>query len=156
MRKLVLGGFLVSLVCLLTSCGKEVIKHVEVVRNSELHLPEGDAAKGKAAFLKLRCDGCHSIAGQDIPLDDHRIPHVIELGGKLRTVKSKEQLLTAVINPSHSFAEGYHPEEMMDDKGRSLMEVFNREMTVQQMIDIVGFLHGQYALTHPDYEGQVP
>ncbi len=30
-------------------------------------LPEGDIEQGRTAFLELQCNGCHSVAGEDLP-----------------------------------------------------------------------------------------
>ncbi|HVS23484.1 MAG TPA: hypothetical protein VMU03_07150, partial [Gammaproteobacteria bacterium] len=30
-------------------------------------LPDGDAARGREAFLALRCNACHHVAGLDLP-----------------------------------------------------------------------------------------
>ena len=119
-------------------------------------LPEGDIGRGKQAFLELRCNGCHSVVTDDVALDDHRIPHVIELGSTYRSVKTRHQLLTGIIDPSHEFAKGYLPEHVMDEKGRSLMEEFSEKMTVRQMIDLVAYLHSRYEKNLDEYTGDIP
>lgn len=114
-------------------------------------LPEGNAERGREAFVYLQCHSCHTIAGTDLPQEPHAPePPFVELGGEVSQVKTYGQLVTAIINPSHKLAEGY-PEEVVSEDGESKMPVYNEVMTVQELIDIVEFLQPQYNVVVPKY-----
>lgn len=114
-------------------------------------LPEGNAERGREAFVYLQCHSCHTIAGADLPQEPHAPePPFVELGGDVSQVKTYGHLVTAIINPSHKLAEGY-PEEVVSEDGESKMPVYNEVMTVQELIDIVSFLQPQYNVVVPKY-----
>jgi hypothetical protein len=132
-------------------------------------LPDGDIDKGKAAFVALSCNTCHSIAGVELPAPASPGQHNVPLGGEVFKVKSYGQLVTAIIHPSHDIAAGFDPSKGKDhgaydsggeDKGKgagnadSPMPQFNSVMTVEQMIDITAFLHSRYSLREPEYYGE--
>lgn len=66
-------------------------------------------------------------------------------------IKTYEELVAAVINPSHTRAEGFEPPP--DEGSLSPMPDYAHLMTVRQMIDIVSFLHPRYhgMKTSPDH-----
>jgi mono/diheme cytochrome c family protein len=117
-------------------------------------LPEGDAVRGKDAFLYMHCHECHSIAGVDLPRLELADPPFVELGGPVTKVKTYGQLVTAIINPSHRLAKGY-PLDVVSNDGKSKMPVYNGFMTVQELIDIVMFLQSHYDVYVPQYEYRV-
>ena len=112
-------------------------------------LPEGDPQSGEDAFLYMQCHQCHTIAGMELPEIPGYEPFV-ELGGPVTRVKTYGQLVTAIINPSHKIAEGY-AEGVVSEDGESKMYVYNRFMTVQELIDLVMFLQPHYDLVSPTY-----
>ena len=117
-------------------------------------LPEGDADRGRDAFLYMHCHECHSIAGIDLPQIELADPPFVELGGTVTKVKTYGQLVTAIINPSHKLAKGY-PLDRVSNDGKSKMPVYNGFMTVQELIDIVMFLQPHYEVYVPKYEYRV-
>ena len=114
-------------------------------------LPEGDPVAGKEAFLYMQCNECHTIAGMDLPRVPLADPPYVELGGQVTSVKTYGDLVTSVINPSHRLAKGY-AEEQVAEEGESNMYIYNRYMTVQELIDIVMFLQPQYEIVIPRYQ----
>lgn len=112
-------------------------------------LPEGDIARGKAAYQQLACAQCHSVgdvAWQGAAAEgDAEVP----LGGKVTSVKTYGELVTSVINPSHRIARPYLGDMVAVD-GESKMRLYNEIMTVQQLVDIVQFLQSEYELTIPN------
>ena len=68
---------------------------------------------------------------------------LIALGGVTRLVKTYGDLVTSIINPSHRYSIGYAAEEVKTD-GESQMRLYNDEMTVTQLIDLVTFLQPHY------------
>lgn len=114
----------VSVLILLTGCG------------SEFALPEGDIQRGREAFVALQCHTCHSVADIDQVESDLSPPIHRRLGGTVTRVKSYEDLVTSIINPSHR-------------PGRSPMPNYNDVMTVQQLVDLVTFLQSEYRVQVP-------
>jgi hypothetical protein len=112
-------------------------------------LPPGDAARGQAAFVDFRCYDCHRVAGVDLPVSEEPNQVVVELGGKVDRVRTYDDLVTAIINPSHRLAQGYTP-NLVAEEGKSRMTVYNEVMTVAQLTDLVTFLEEHYELRTPD------
>lgn len=111
-------------------------------------LPPGDAARGQAAFVAFRCYDCHTVSGVELPAGEERDQAIVELGGKVERVRTYDDLVTAIINPSHRLAQGYAP-SLVAHEGKSRMTVYNDVMTVSQLIDLVTFLQSHYELRIP-------
>ena len=114
-----------------------------------VHLPQGDADRGREAFVDLRCHVCHEVAGFDPPTPIAAATRVI-LGGQAAHVRSYGDLVTSIANPSHRLARGYPPETVAVD-GVPLMSLIylNDVMTVQQLVDLVAFLQTEYEVAPP-------
>jgi len=112
-------------------------------------LPDGDAQIGRETFLYMQCNQCHTIEGMQLPVIPGKEPPYVELGGAVTHVKSYGELVTAIIYPSHKLADGY-AEEIVSVDGESNMYVYNRHMTVQELIDLVTFLQPQYDVVVPE------
>lgn len=100
-----------------------------------IYLPPGDAAKGRAAFLDLKCNTCHGVAGDGIArLVEGRLGPDM---GKIQASLPASQLATSIIAPSHNVA-------AMNTKWRagdvSRMGDFSYAMTVRQWIDLVAYM----------------
>lgn len=108
-------------------------------------LPPGDAERGQAAFVAFRCFDCHSVHGVDLPPGEEPDQVVVELGGEVERVRTYDDLVTAIINPSHRLAKGY-AESSVSRNGKSRMTVYNDVMKVSQLIDLVTFLQAHYEL----------
>lgn len=117
-------------------------------------LPDGDPVAGRAAFLYMQCNQCHTIDGETLPVVPDADPPYVELGGPVTQVKTYGELVTAIINPSHKLAEGY-AEEVVSEDGQSKMYVYNGYMTVQELIDIVMFLQPNYDVIVPEFHYRV-
>jgi len=117
-------------------------------------LPDGDAERGRAAFVALQCHGCHTIAGVDLDFVGTG-PVRVELGGQVSRVRTYGELVTSIINPSHRLAPGYDP-AYVTIGGESIMTLayINEVMTVQQLIDVVAFLQDQYDVEPPSEFGE--
>lgn len=116
-------------------------------------LPEGDIGQGEQVFLAYRCHHCHTIPEKEFPKLDAELPFVLEIGGKVLRVKNYGELLTAVVNPDHVISPKYR--RMLREAGKepeiSPMPDFTGEMSVEELIDLVAFLHAQYTKLQPDY-----
>ena len=115
-------------------------------------LPKGDVEVGKATFVAIGCPKCHTVAGANIEQPPGEQFH-IELGGEQTRVKHYGDLLTSVINPDHKVAKEYQVSKEAGKSDSSPMPKFTSRMTVDQMVDIVEFLHASYTSTQPDYLG---
>ena len=113
------------------------------------HLPQGDAARGREAYVDLRCNVCHEIGGFDPPTPIVAETRVL-LGGRNVRVKTYGDLVTSIVNPSHRLARGY-PREAVTVGGESVMSqiYLNELMTVQQLVDLAAFLESEYEVVPP-------
>jgi len=113
-----------------------------------LHLPQGNAANGKVAFVALKCVECHSVAGVDLPKPTASAEKVVELGGDVARLRTIGDLLTSIIHPGYAISEKMKRPE---GKGpvKSPMRGVNDIMTVTQMIDLVTFLQPHYKQLPP-------
>jgi len=112
-------------------------------------LPPGDTAQGQKTFVAFRCYDCHQIEGVDLPAGEEPDQVIVELGGKVDRVRTYDDLVTAIVNPSHRLAQGYTPELVARD-GKSRMTNYNDVMTVTQLINLVTFLQAHYELRVPE------
>lgn len=108
------------------------------------YLPEGDADRGREAFVWLGCHFCHGVEDLEAP------PGGVFLGGRSTRVTTYGDLYTAITNPSHELARGY-PRERVARDGQSVMADarLNEVMTVQELVDLVAFLRPQYDVVPP-------
>lgn len=121
-------------------------------------LPQGNADRGKEAFLAFRCYDCHRVQGVELPVAEEPDQAVVQLGGEAPKVKTYGELVTAIVNPSHRLAKGY-TEALVSRDGQSRMTVYNDVMTVSQLVDIVAFLQSHYELaphTPTEYPAYYP
>jgi mono/diheme cytochrome c family protein len=107
-------------------------------------LPKGDPEVGKETFVALRCNDCHSAKGVDMR-DPEASDIQFPLGGRSTRVTTYASLVTSIINPSHKLSSRY-PRSRSSDSGESRMPIYNDVMTVQELIDVVAYLHPQYEL----------
>ena len=120
----------------------------ESTSGSGFHLPAGDVQEGRSAFQALGCVECHSVAGEaDLPAPVASV--TLELGGELHKVRTYGQLVTSIIDPSHSIS-NRAPKEVRETNVTT-MKNFNDAMTVTQLIDLVSFLHSKYVQLEPAY-----
>jgi len=115
-----------------------------------LRLPDGDAARGRAAFVEMRCHACHAVDGVETaaPVAEPVVPVV--LGGAVPRPVSDGTLVTAIVNPSHEISHGYLKSAVAIGR-RSRMGEYGEAMTVQQLVDIVAFLQSRYRVVAPAY-----
>jgi len=114
-------------------------------------LPEGDVEQGKATFLELQCNACHTVDGVDLP-PPLIIPNpsaTVVLGGQVFEIRTDGYLVTSIINPSHELARGLNKKQITTSTGESRMPDFSEIMTVHQLIDLVAFLHSRYTFVPP-------
>ena len=114
---------------------------------SGFRLPDGNVEAGKAAFLELKCNECHTLWKVDLPRPE-KPAITVALGGEEPIIRTDGELMTSIINPSHKLAWGY-PKEQIQENGKSRMRDYSDVMTVREMIDLVAFLHSQHRYIPP-------
>ena len=110
-------------------------------------LPQGDAQAGKANYVSLQCNACHTVSGVDQMSGEPELS--IALGGEVTRIETYGELVTSIINPSHRLAKGY-PVDAVSVDGQSKMRNNNDVMTVTQLTDLVAFLQSKYKLLEYD------
>jgi sulfur-oxidizing protein SoxX len=109
-------------------------------------LPEGSVDAGRATFVELGCNSCHSVG------DIERVaglegPDInVKLGGRVSSVKTYGDLVTSVINPSHKISRPHKYQGLATEDNVSKMVLYNDVMTVQQLVDLVTWLESNYKL----------
>ena len=109
-------------------------------------LPEGDIERGQRVFNEMQCNDCHLVGDIAQNSENQTLELSIELGGKVRSVKTYGELVTSIINPSHRISRSHPESEVTDADGESRMRNYNDVMTVQELIDLVTFLESEYEL----------
>jgi mono/diheme cytochrome c family protein len=108
-------------------------------------LPEdGDAERGKLAFLAHGCNSCHEVKGASLPAPTVQPPVPVTLGGPVYEELSDGYLVTSVINPGYRLAR--YPKAQITAGGASRMPEYAGRMTVRQLADIVAFLRANYVV----------
>ena len=107
----------------------------------------GNIDNGRAAFIELQCHQCHTVSGVDLPAYAGESPLKLELGGEIQYAKTYADLVTSIINPNHVVSEKFLEIFPASERGqvRTIMP-FRKNMTVEQLIDVVTFLNSRYVL----------
>jgi hypothetical protein len=114
-------------------------------------LPQGDADRGRQAFIDLKCAACHTIAGEALPAPTIGAGHVVAIGGEVGQVKTYGELVSLIIHPPGSRFSGRDSLPSAEAVTGPRMPTVNDRMTVRQMIDLVVFLQPHYKELHPDF-----
>ena len=108
---------------------------------------DGNAERGRQAFVELGCPSCHGVSGVDLPRPTAQPSIPVVLGGEVHKRLSDAYLVTAMIYPSYQLAP-YAKDQITSD-GISRMPSYSDRMTVRQMIDVVAFLQSRYIVLRP-------
>jgi L-cysteine S-thiosulfotransferase len=111
-------------------------------------LPAGDADRGRAAFVDMRCHACHQVAGHEMPAPVADPPVRVELGGLVYQPRTDGELVTSIIHPSYRLAPG-HAAGAITSGRLSRMGDVNDQLTVRELADLVAFLQASYVVTTP-------
>lgn len=99
--------------------------------------PKGDPAKGREVFRKLECYSCHEVRGEPFPAATERDKVGPELSA-MGPLHEPEYFAEAIVNPKAVVEKGKGYEAA---DGSSKMPSYNDAVTVQEVIDLVAFLH---------------
>ncbi|MGB5489129.1 MAG: hypothetical protein WBN06_17190 [Lysobacterales bacterium] len=138
MKQIFLTPLVIILFLLLAACDRDPNS------GRGFSLPEGNVDKGRATFVELECNACHSIGDiERIAVSEAPDIH-IKLGGEVTVIKTYGDLVTSVINPSHKIIQRYSKQKVFTGEGESKMVAYNEVMTVQQLVDLVTYLESNY------------
>ncbi len=126
-----------AVLLLLTACDPSIRSR------DAIHLPEGDAARGKELFVSLGCISCHIVIDEQLPEPDVPVDARVLLGSHTSTALTYGQLVTSIVNPSHRLSARYR-KDVVSDEGKSKMLVYNDVLTVSQLADLIAFLAPRY------------
>jgi len=135
-------------------CGQPSVR-TEEKSSRGFELPDGDAVRGREAFVALRCSSCHEVAGlEDVLPRPIATPATgVKLGGLAMREPSDGELVTSIVNPSRHLYPAGETERITSGSG-SRMANLNESMTVQNLVDIVAFLHERYETATPKTESE--
>lgn len=105
-----------------------------------ISLPEGDADRGRETYRELHCYTCHAVEGEEFPPQGASPPTGVVLGETWDRRLSDDELVTAIINPSHEIAPEYEKARVTSLGDTSRMGNYADIMTVRQLVDLVAFL----------------
>ena len=94
--------------------------------------PPGDAIRGRAIFMRLRCFVCHAVPDDRMPTPSKPGPN---LAGAAR--HHPGYLVESIVNPNAKIVDG---PGYTDDRGLSTMPDYGAQMTVRDLVDLVAFL----------------
>ena len=99
--------------------------------------PEGNATKGREAFVKLECYQCHEVKGESFPPvtpdPARRGPALSGMGGH----HPAEYFAESIVNPNAVIVTG--PGHSGPD-GRSIMPDYRDSLTLAETVDLVAYL----------------
>lgn len=110
----------------------------QVPKDWKFEMPKGDAAAGKAAFVKLQCSLCHNIPGAGLPGTREK-----DVGPELGPAYARlprEYVAESIVN-RHKHITGMVEKYTGVEKVSARMSDLTDEMTVRDMIDIVEFIN---------------
>ena len=112
-------------------------------------LPEGSVDKGRATFVELECNTCHSVGDIERVAGHEGLEINVRLGGQVTNVKTYGDLMTSVINPSYKINRRYINRNIATEGGEFKMVVDDETMTVRQLVDLVTYLESNYQYVPP-------
>ena len=99
------------------------------------YLAMGDAAAGRRAYLALKCNTCHTIAGEPIGAKPPRLPGP-QLGRSV-ALQSPEQIADSIAGPSHNVSPKIGSWQKSPG---SAMGDYTHIMTIRQLMDLIAYL----------------
>jgi len=103
--------------------------------------PPGDAARGRAVFVKLKCFTCHTVRGENVPAPSRPGPDLTDAGNR-----HPGYLVESIMNPNAMIVDG---PGYTDDRGLSIMPDYRDNLTVGELIDLVAYLKTLHAKPDP-------
>jgi hypothetical protein len=124
----------IMLLVMLTGCMNDALPAGEYQPRSQF-LAQGDASAGRKAFVDLKCNVCHQVAGEDFEI---RVPKdFAPVLGATEGRKSPQEIAEFVITPSHTISE---KTGRWQDNTMSGMGDYSNVITVRQLVDVVAYI----------------
>jgi len=98
------------------------------------YLGRGDPVAGRRAYLALKCNTCHTVAGEPIGTRPPRLPGP-QLG-KSVALESPQQIADSIAAPGHTASQKSGPWHRSGSKMGDYTDI----MTVRQLMDLVAYL----------------
>ena len=135
---------LLSLCALIELSAIDSLMSQDPAAPAEPVLPPGKSEVGLKLFAEKGCHQCHSAGTTKLPPVDLAPRLVIELGGDLHTMWTRDDYARAIMDPNHLVSEDYriamirlgdHFKEV-----NSPMPTFTELLRVSELIDLSAFL----------------
>jgi mono/diheme cytochrome c family protein len=124
-----------SLFAMTANIAQDTVRFPQQYLARPSYLVMGDPAAGRRAYLDLRCNTCHTVAGEPIGARPPRLPGP-QLGKSL-ALQPPEQIADSIAAPSHIISKKPGP---WHESGGSDMGDYTHIMTVRQLMDLVAYL----------------
>jgi mono/diheme cytochrome c family protein len=112
--------------------------------------PDGDASKGRQAFVKFECYQCHEVRGESFPPappdPTRRGPALSGMGGH----HPAEYFAESIVNPNAVIVTG--PGHTGAD-GRTIMPDYRDSLTLAETIDLVAYIRSLTGGEHAQHGG---
>ncbi len=114
-------------------------------------VPIGDPGKGRALFEDKRCSTCHTVEGAKFPEVEQPVVDLVHLAGANNPEWTRDLYAREIMDPQHTISID-HQKAMVrvgDRVGEvnSPMVNFNKDLSVQDLIDITTFLEEKTKLS---------
>jgi mono/diheme cytochrome c family protein len=133
MRRIAL---LCPLIFIVTSCtAKAPLAPEQDFQPRPNYLTMGNAVAGRTAFLELKCNTCHAVAGERL---NGRAPGRGGPGlGTAEALQSPDEIARSIAAPGHAISDEAGP---WRENGKSRMPDYAQVMTVRQLMDLVAYI----------------
>ena len=121
------------LIATISGCAEKAPEQLYQPRSN--FLSSGDRIAGRRTFLELKCQTCHSVAGDDFGLQVHGTagPQL----GSAQALQSADLIASSIAAPGHTISR--EPGAWQRPDGPSMGD-YTRVMTVRQLIDLVSYI----------------
>ena len=128
-------AFLVLLIAAVSACEKREPLPEQQYQPRSNFLSGGDPASGRKAFFALKCDTCHTVAGEKIVIRDLDLtgPQL----GSAQALQSPDQIASSIAAPTHMVSKIAGPPRKT---GGSSMGDYSHVITVSQLVDLVAYI----------------
>jgi mono/diheme cytochrome c family protein len=125
-----------SLIFIVTSCtAKAPPAPKQDFQPRPNYLTMGNAVAGRAAFVELKCNTCHTVAGER--LDGKALKQGGPELGTAEALQSPDEIARSIAAPEHAVSEKAGP---WRQNGKSRMTEYAHVMTVRQLMDLVAYI----------------
>jgi mono/diheme cytochrome c family protein len=133
MHAIIRGVLMYALLITAGGIPQDTTKSQEAYLPRPSYLAMGDASAGRRAYLALKCNTCHTVAGERIGAKAPRLPG--PQIGKSLAMRSPEQIAESIAAPQHTISKRRgRPQESSGSMGD-----YTHVMTVRQLMDLIAY-----------------